>query len=527
MVDFGDAEASTGPQSTVLPDGAASEPTMRDDLITLVAIAVITSAGVGLFFRTPVYLTLGLVAGLTAGIGCTRWWRAAIVSALGILVGHVVASFVADPRWHTGLFWLAGALEAVALAAAIGAAVNFAIRESPRLKPLINAVAVLAVIATMAYSGLALASVQSAQGFKPIERLGTMPRLSTQTSDEDMYLNYLGRLRAGEPYYKAVVSVLEEANKARVTAPVTIASPLSYRLPTLYLLLAQMPSPGSLIDLVLLACSFGVVAAYVLARQFVTPVPALMGASLVASMFAGYTGMMLLDTETWAGILGLCAVTFVVLARRYERRALLMHAAAAGCALLAALIRELSVAFLLIGLAAALVDRSGTRRRSWLPWAVASLTTGVVYVAHWGAARSAFSGHASARTPPFPWFHPDGSGLVSAVHLFANHAWMLPWFGWIFVVLGMAGSVLAPKDLPSRLMLGGVALVGPLALALLHPPGWATYGVPGYWGDLFIPTTLACVPLAFAALSGVRREADAAAEGLASDTPTEGASVSG
>jgi hypothetical protein len=68
-------------------------------------------------------------------------------------------------------------------------------------------------------------------------------------------------------------------------------------------------------------------------------------------------------------------------------------------------------------------------------------------------------------------------------------------------------GVLAPKDLPSRLMIGGVALCGPLVLLVLRPTGWATYGVPGYWGDLVIPTTLACAPLALVALAGIGRDA--------------------
>ncbi len=479
---------------------------MRDDLIALVAIVVITGAGAGLYFRTPVYLTLGLVAGLAAGIGCARWWRAIVVAAAGVVAGTVLASAVSDPPWHGNLFWVPGALECAIVAALLGAAVYYAVARSSSLTPLVSALAVSAILATMCLSGLTLASLRTAQGFAPIERLGTTPQLTPQSSDEDLYLNYLAHLRNGEPYHTSAVAVISEMNTHRTQSPVALDSPLSYRLPTLYWLLARLPSPAAFVDLVLLVSCLGVGAAYVLARQFVARVPALAGASLVASLLSGYAGLMLLDAETWAGILAICAVMFVALARRHEKRALLMHAAAAACVLLAASLRELSVAFLMLGLIAALADRSGNRRRAWIPWVVASLATGGIYTAHWTAARAAYRGTAGSHTIAFPWFHADGSGLLSAVRLAANHAWVLPWFAWVFVLLGMAGSVLAPKDLPSRVMIVGVAVVGPLALLLLHPPGWATYGVPGYWGDLFIPTTLACVPLAFAALPGVKRE---------------------
>ena len=489
------------------PGGQAALGDIRGDIVAFVAIVVMAGAGGGLFFRTSVYLTLGLVSGLAAGLGCTRWWRAVVVCALGVLAGFALASLVAAPAWPGGMFWLPNALETAAVAALVGGAVNFAVGQSARLKPLISAVAVLALIATMWFSGFSLASVRTSVGLTPLEQLARVPRLDRNVSDGGIYLNYLEHLRAGEPYYKMAVNVIRELNAARPESPVAIDSPLSYRLPTLYVLLAQAPSPGALIDLMLLAASLGVVAAYVLARQYVAPVPALVGAALVASMFSGYASPILLDTESWAGILAICAVMFVVLARRHERRTFLLHSAAAGCAFLAASVRELSVAFLLLGLAAALLDRTGSRRRAWVPWAMAFVATGALYAAHWMAASAAFHGLACTRTAGFPWFHPDGSGLVSAVGLLATFGWLVPWLAGLLVALGIIGSVLAPKDLPSRVMLTGVALGGPLVLLLLHPPGWAHYGAaPGYWGDLVIPTTLACVPLVFAALASVRRE---------------------
>jgi hypothetical protein len=478
----------------------------RDDLITLVAIVVMAGAGAGLFYRTEVYLTLGLVAGLTSGIGCTRWWRAALVAAIGVFGGFALASLIAEPRWHDGFFWMPLALPAAAVAALVGAAACFALAQSTRLRPLLTAIAVLGLIATMWFSGLALATIRSAQGYVPIEKMATFPQLKSGSNDEDIYLNYLARMRAGEPYYKVAAAVFEEIHALNPASPPLAGSATSYRLPTLYVLLAKMPNPGMMINLLLLVCSFGVGAAYVLARRFVTPVPALLGASLVASMLSGYTGPMLLDPESWAGVLALCSAMFVVLAGRDRARTMTLHIAAATCALLATSLRELSVAFILVGLSAALAGPSQRAMRVWIPWAAALAGAVAIYAAHIVTVRNVVRGLASPPVSAARWLHLDGSGLLGAVRLASNHMWVVAGFGAIFVILGMIGSVLAPKDLPTRLMLGGIALAGPLVLLAVRPPGTATYGAPGYWGDLVIPTTLACVPLAFALLPGVKRE---------------------
>ena len=476
---------------------------LRDDVIAFVAVLVMAGAGTGLFFRTPASITLGLVGGLTVGLGCSRWWRAALVGALGVLCGYALASLVADPGWTGGLTWIGGAFVTAALCAAIGAAVRFALGASARLRPLMAFMAVLGIVFTMWFSGLAFSTTVTAQGFVPVERLATTPALNARVTDEDIYLNYLARLRAGDHYYPMVVSVLSRINVVRPASPLAVKSPLAYRLPTLYWFLAWLPTSGALVDAMLVACTFGVIAAYLLAREFSGVVPSLASAALVGSILSGFTGPMLLDTESWAGIAGLCAVMFVVLAWRREKRALLFHVAAAACALLAASLRELGVAFIVLGLIAAVAGRR--RRWLWVPWVAALAATGVMYAAHWSAARAAYAGVSAVKVAAFPWWHPDGSGLISSVSLVASHGWYAAWFAWILVVAGMIGAMLAPRDGASRVMLVGAAVIGPLALLALHPPGWATYGVPGYWGDLVLPTTLACAPLAFIMLPGVRR----------------------
>ena len=480
------------------------------DLIAFVALLVMAGAGTSLYFRAMPQLTLGLVGGLVTGLGCTRWWRAVLVAAIAVPCGFFLASQFTLVRWHAGFFWLPQGLQAAATAAGIGAVVCFAIGQSPRLKTLLAALAVLALVATMWFSALNLATARDNKGILTLEQLNQTPKLAADSSDEDIYRAYVFRLRAGQPYYPMAVGVLTEMNQLR-SSPVATHSALSYRLPTLYRFLAALPpSSGVLVNAILIACSLGVMSAYVLARQFVRQVPALLAASLVASVFAGYSGPMLLDTESWAGILALLAVTLVVVAYRRQRHTLALHTLAAVAAFAAASMRELAVAFLVLGLAAALSDRTGPRRRAWIPWAAACVATLGVYVAHAVSAQRAYMGVANPETHGFPWLHLDGSGLVAAVALLGSHAWLIMGVVWVLVLLGMAGSVLAPRDLPTRVMLSGAALVGPLVLLALHPPGSATYGVPGYWGDLVMPTTLACVPLAFVWLRDVGRNTDPA-----------------
>jgi len=60
-------------------------------------------------------------------------------------------------------------------------------------------------------------------------------------------------------------------------------------------------------------------------------------------------------------------------------------------------------------------------------------------------------------------------------------------------------------------VLAGVAVGGLTVLFFVHPPGWSGAGaVPGYWGDIVMPTVLASVPLAFAHNAGVTRQREAA-----------------
>jgi hypothetical protein len=485
------------------------------DLITGAVILLMSIAGTALFFRASVVPTFGLVAGLTAGLGCTRWWRAALVSGVAVVTGFVLAPHLTQVMWRPGLFWVPDALECAGIAMVVGAGVLFAIANSPRLRPLLAALAVLGLILTMWLSALNLSTVVYSTGGVILDKLNSTPAIDAKSSDEDIYLNYVQRLRAGESYYPMAVDVLSSLNRARPNDPLATDSALSYRLPTLYVLLAKLPPTGGwLIDAMLVACSVGLIASYVLARQYVSQVLALLSTTFVAAMFSGYAGPMLLDTEAWAGVFGLIAVACLVAAARKPQRTMLLHSCAALAVFAAASLRELAVAFLIVGLAAALVDRTGPRRRAWIPWALAWAATAAAYVAHKIAAQAAYSRIQSIKTTGFPWFHPDGKGFVSMVTLFAQYAWLIQWAAWLIVILGMAGALIAGRDKVSRVVLVCVGFFGPAMMLFLHPPGTATYGVPAYWSDLVLPVTLTCATLAFSRLALFARETDPAqAEG--------------
>jgi len=95
------------------------------------------------------------------------------------------------------------------------------------------------------------------------------------------------------------------------------------------------------------------------------------------------------------------------------------------------------------------------------------------------------------------YFDPSGKGLVSSLQVLHTYARWTGLIGWVVWSLGIVGGLLAPRDVPRRLLLGGITAGGSAALFFLHAP--AVLGqVPGSWGFVVLPTVVACTPLAFA-----------------------------
>ena len=334
-------------------------------------------------------------------------------------------------------------------------------------------------------------------------------------SDEDLYLTWIARLRAGQAYYPMAVRSFEEVNAAFGSVSlVRIRVPFSYRPPTLYLLLAALPPNGiSFVIAVMVVCTIGVAAAYVLARQFVVESVALAAAAFVAALFSACGSSQLLDAEMWAGALALAAVAaFVVSRSATAHSARWLPILSVTLALAATAFRELAAPLLVLGLIATLVGADSRAKRAWVPWGVGLAIAALGLGAHWFAASQAFASVTSGPSSA-TWFDPNGAGLVGAMFL-ASRSLSVVFFPVmaLLLLLGMIGGAIAPRDWPSRVMLAGLAVGGPVVLYFAHPPGWsASHAAPGYWGDIVMPTVLACAPLAFVWLSAVRRKRAAVA----------------
>ena len=232
--------------------------------------------------------------------------------------------------------------------------------------------ALLVVTGLLAVLGLAWLSAASAatapgpSGPSLAQELTPEPAMTATTTDEGVYLTYVRRLQSGQAYYPMVARTLTQGNAVRVGGRVDRSRPTSFRLPTLYALLAALPPYGISLVLAMMALgSAAAVAAFALASRFAPPALALLGALAVAVFYYGEaTRYALLGTEPWAGGLILVAASLAVWAPE-TRTPLLAHCAAAAAALAAASLRELAAPFVLLGLAASLrpaEDRRGGAR---------------------------------------------------------------------------------------------------------------------------------------------------------------------
>jgi hypothetical protein len=484
------------------------------------ALAGAVAGAAVLFTRGSAFFLLAPIVGVIAGLG-TRRWRLAIVVAGGALaLGLVVTTFTANPAWAVNTTGLAQVLGVVAAACAIagGTAALAATRSwAPRA---FSAVAIALICAAMVASTFALdekpdisGSYAGAPSATALQQLSADPVRGPQMSDEQLFLIWLNHLRSGDDYYATAARIFGETYSYR---PVLVHSPFSYRPPTLYMLLAALPrSAVALVLAMMAACSLGVVFTYLLARQFAERAIALSVAMIAAAIFTGYGNMTLLEVERWAGIAVLGSVAlFVIAVRRAEMNVWLM-ALSAGLALLAVCFRELVAPLLVLGLSATLATPAMRQAKAWAPWSVALVLAAVFLGAHWYSAARAFE--AVVIDQPLTgwhrfWFHPDGSGLVGAMHFASDDADTIPLVSWALLAIGVAGSILAPLRLEGRFVLAGVALGGPVALFLAHPPGVAGTGTaPGYWVSMVFPVIVASVALAFSRLISAEQPEESSA----------------
>lgn len=492
-------------------DEGTARHRVSQGLPTLAAIVLIALMSTGTMFLTTSILLLGPIAGLTAALGVRRLLDAGLAAAAGVIAATLVVSAA---RWAPVSAWGPPMLRDALIAAVVALAVRWLLDRSPRSAGLVAAAALTLIVATGWWSATALATSELRPGLSRVQYLANQPLMSDKSSDEDIYLSYIRRMATGESYYHAAVAALSASNAEHPLGPIQLENPLSYRLPTLYWLLSRLPTDGwSLVVALLCVGSVAALSGYVLARQYVPAPLALASSAGLTGLYATYSTVPgLLHAEIWAGAFALMAVTLFVLARRNPGHAVGYMVAAAAAALFAALIRELAAPVVVLGLALTLLDSDARRQRLWVPWAVALGVTAAGYAAHWAAATAAFRAATLpklASQPDRGWWRPDGLGLYGGVDFFRGiMAWPLA-AGWVAAAFGAAGAVFGPRDRLERLMTTALVGGGMIVVAFLRPNGSTSTGAPvGYWSEIYIPTMVACIPLALAWLPGARNAED-------------------
>ena len=492
------------------------------DATTFVSIVLTAVLGRAIFVHSPWPLFLGAIAGIAGGLGCAGVLDAVAVAALGSGLGTVtllVAGRLGPPPAEA---FLVPALEAAVLAGAVALAVALAARASARLTPLFALLGLVIVLGGAWLYALNAASTPvsaawvtgSAGRVEPfVDALKETPRLTAISPDESLFLLLARDVSVGRPIYPSQVAVLDASNRAHPGEPVPLDEATSYRLPTLFWLFGALPQNGTaevLAGLVLLSATS--VAAYLLTRRYVDVPAALVACTATAAYGAALVASpALLFSEFWAGGLGLVALALAAHSFAGGKRLVALQAAAAAVALLAALTRELAVAFLLVGLAASLVDAESRARRLWALWAVALALFAGAYALHVHAALSAYraAGVPSGLTGPvsrIPWLHADGKGLAASVALAALALGLSAGVMWAAWALGVVGALAVEAGRAERMLLGLAVVGGTAVLAVAHsaagPSGSGQ--VPGFWGMVVIPSVLACVPLVLSRLGAGR-----------------------
>lgn len=496
-----DASSRSLGEDRTRPGLSASERRLLRALAGVAIVASMAATGVGLFYITQILLTLVPLVALTSALWTRRPLDAAFGATLGMLVGTELAAAVSRDLWPAPAAWLPGVAIAALVAGVLAAVLGFALSRSKRLDAVMAFVAVVVLLGSVWLAVFQQAAQVRSDGRTLVEVLQQPVQIKGSDPDEVLYLAYLRELERGVPYYSAASQVLAEASRVRVS-PINLTSPLSYRLPTLYWLLSRVSTSGrTVLVAALVLATLAVASAFGLARRFVPPSLALLGSTIVAAYFVGYlNGPMLLDAELWAGAFGLAFTAAFVRScdGRGSRSAFRWLALSAAIA--ASLVRELGVAFILVGLAAALLEAPRPNWRAAIPWLAGLSVVGAVYALHWHAAAAAILVAAPVKQAVTnSWLQPFGRPLSSGVRYAGDVMAVNPALSFALVGLGLLGSLVATRDTEKRFVLVAVAVGGTLAVSFLGPSGAVgELGLtPAHWVAVVMPTVLACVPLAF------------------------------
>lgn len=490
------------------PSVEIDSPSTSARFTTAAAAAFLACFAVALFgvTRAAPYGALGtaIAVGLTASVATPKARLAVGLSASAMLVAvvaaHLMSTVPFPPSW-----WIAVGAVVVAGGTALLARRIASASTSGRRKAAVIAVAI--IIATTWYGGVHEASRPAgATDLSFEENLDYKPIMGPDTPDALLYYLYVQNLAAGNGYYEQAVFVLSEVNRIRGGGWVNQTSPISYRTPILYWLLAALPRDGwSYVAATLMLASVVTAAAYLLGRAFAPPHIAIaVSAAVSVPYIATAASPGLFNAELWAGGLALSAIAlFATAMRGRDRKADRTMWAAAAVALLAAVVRETAVAFLLVGLAASLIDRHARSLRWWMPW-IAGLGVWVGAMAlHWRAALAAIERSGLPRMHmPQVWFHPDALGFPAAIDRLSQTTGLLPTFVVALLILAAMAAWRVGSGPGDRLMLAAPVIAGIIVVTFFYPPGSQTQSdlPPSYWVELISPTVLACGALALALL---------------------------
>lgn len=325
---------------------------------------------------------------------------------------------------------------------------------------------------TLTLAGAGLLSLRSA------DEITRGPVPVAEESDWELYRGVLARLQAGEGYYNALGGELRARGYPT-------RSPFSWRTPLHLWLLGRLPHP--VVGQVVLGavCLLSLFLTWRLLEPRHGPAPAAAGlVFLVGAFVPCFVGDVQLFAEVWSGAFLVCSA----LLGAHDR-----WRAAVALGLVAILLRELALPYLVIALALAAWNR---RRGEALAWAGAI----GVFAAYLGVHAWVVSGLLTPADHGFEggWIRLGGLGFVLSTARMHAFLLVLPvWVTALYVPLALLGLLAWPERRALSLRLSGIAFVAAF-FVVGRPENF-------YWGPLYTPLLALGIVWAPAALRDLAR----------------------
>lgn len=452
----------------------------------------------GLFTVAPLW-QIGIFVGALAVLVAATPWQAAIV-APGVCATALLAAAPALPN-HAPLTFLEWLLT-VALTAvtAIGLGqLRGRVALHPRLFSLVlSGALILGVVASLWVPLLASGRFDS-YGTMKASTIRAVPLAGHYVNDDAIYRSLFYHMHDGMPYYESYIAAwLGLKHKPPLPAAV-----VAYRLPTMYWLWNLLPRDAFLIEIVFLAfASIGAVAAAAITAQLVgVRFAPLASAGLAAYAMGSAMTVYVTYIDLPAASIALVGIALFVRAMITGRTRYLW--AAATVLTVAALTREILAYLIILAAISAFFAPEGRRLPSFAPWMASISVFFLGYLAHDLAVQGVL--HATSNT--LSYVNGSPAFALDALRRFSNimqgGGALLP----VLFVMGIIGALGAGKRTGRVFVIFAIAA---LAIPLL---GMMKFGNPGidaagqqvnYWGNLFVPLSLALWPAWTLVLPGPR-----------------------